>query len=77
MSNIEKLLKALINGDDVSSFEPLSRCEVIIKSCCTGEAHNITPQSRIEALLEVLRTNIAEGGGGKVLPKFDGKVVIE
>ena len=77
MSNIEKLLKALINGDDVQDFEPLSRCEVILKSCCTGEACNITPQSRIEALLEVLRTNIAEGGGGKVLPKFDGKVVIE
>ena len=77
MSNIEKLLKALINGDDVQDFEPLSRCEVILKSCCTGEACNITPQSRIEALLEVLRTNIAEGGGGKVLPKYDGKVVIE
>ena len=77
MSNIEKLLKALINGDDVQDFEPLSRCEVILKSCCTGEACNIKPQSRIEALLEVLRTNIAEGGGGKTLPKFDGKVVIE
>ena len=77
MSNIEKLLKALINGDDVQDFEPLSRCEVILKSCCTGEACNITPQSRIEALLEVLRTNIAEGGGGKVLPNFDGTVVIE
>lgn len=77
MSNIEKLLKALINGDDVSSFEPLSRCEVILKSCCTGEVHNITPQSRIEALLEALRTNLAEGGNGKTLPKFDGTVVIE
>lgn len=77
MSNIEKLLKALINGDDVQDFEPLSRCEVILKSCCTGEACNITPQSRIEALLEALRTNLAEGGNGKNLPKFDGKVVIE
>lgn len=77
MSNIEKLLKALINGDDVSSFEPQSRCEVILKSCCTGEAHNITPQSRIEALLEALRSNIGDGGGGTNLPEYDGTVVIE
>lgn len=76
MSNIEILLKALINGEDVQDFEPQSRCEVLLKSCCTGEAHNITPQSRIEALLEALRTNLSEGGGN-TLKKFDGKVVIE
>lgn len=77
MSSMEILLKAIINGGDVSSLEPQSRCELILKSCCTGEAHNITPQSRIEALLEALRTNLAEGGNGKTLPKFDGTVVIE
>lgn len=76
MSNIEILLKALINGEDVQDFEPQSRCEVLLKSCCTGEAHNITPQSRIEALLEALRTKLPEGGGN-TLKKFDGKVVIE
>lgn len=76
MSNIEILLKALINGEDVQDFEPQSRCEVLLKSCCTGEAHNITPQSRIEALLEALRTKLPEGGGN-TLKKFDGTVVIE
>jgi hypothetical protein len=76
MSNIEILLKALINGEDVQDFEPQSRCEVLLKSCCTGEAHNITPQSRIEALLEALRTKLPEGGGN-TLKKFDGKVVVE
>ena len=77
MSRIETILNALINGGDISGFEPQSRCEAILKSCCTGEAHNITPQSRIEALLEVLRQNLADGGGGKALAKYDGTVVIE
>lgn len=76
MSNMEILIKALINGDDVSGFEPQSRCEVILKSCCTGEGCNITPQSRIEALLEALRTKLPEGGGN-TLKKFDGTVVVE
>jgi hypothetical protein len=76
MSNIEILLKALINGDDVQDFEPQSRCEEILKSCCTGEPCGVEPQSRIEALLEALRTNLSEGGGS-TLKKFDGTVVIE
>ena len=63
MSNLEILLNALINGEDVTDFEPQSRCEAILKACCTGEVCGVEPQSRIEALLKVLHGKMCEGGG--------------
>ena len=64
MSNIEKLLNALIEGEDVTNFVPRSRVEEFLKACCCGDACGITPRSRIEVLLQALQTKIAEGGGG-------------
>ncbi len=73
MSRTEKLLKTLINGGDVANFEPQSRCEEILKSCCTGEPCGVEPQSRIEALLKNLQIKIAEGE----VEEWNGEVVIE
>lgn len=60
MSRIENLLNAFINEEDVSQFEPQSRCEEILKSCCTGEMCEIEPQSRIEGLLINLQKKLAD-----------------
>ena len=65
MSRLEFLLNALNNGGDIKDFEPQSRCEEILKACCTGEECSVEPKSRIEALLKILHAKgIASGGGG-------------
>ena len=65
MSRLEFLLNALNNGGDIKDFEPQSRCEEILKACCTGDECEVEPQSRIEALLKILHAKgIASGGGG-------------
>lgn len=73
MSRTENLLKSLINGDNVADFEPQSRCEAILKSCCTGEPCGVEPQSRIEALLKIVQTKLADSK----VEEWDGTVVIE
>lgn len=55
MSNAEKLLQALLNGETVD-FEPKSRFEQYLKNCidrcgCDGLP---TPRTRAEALLHQL-----------------------
>lgn len=73
MSRMEILLNALVNGGDIKDFEPQSRCEEILKSCCTGEPCGVEPQSRIEALLKIVQTKLAESK----VEEWDGTAVIE
>ncbi len=64
MSNEEKLLNALINGEDVSEFNCKSRMEHLLKQCCMKEScDDITPRSRVEYLLKELNKVVCEGGG--------------
>lgn len=66
-SNVETLLEALINEEDVSEFNCKSRIEHYLKKCCCGETcEDMTPKTRVEYLLGELSKKIAEGGSGKL-----------
>lgn len=64
MSNMEKLLTALINGESLNDFAPTSRIEQILICCLnkTGVESCEPSQSTIEVLLQELATNIEQGG---------------
>ena len=73
MSRLEFLLNALNNGGDIKDFEPQSRCEEILKACCTGEECSVEPKSRIEALLKLLHTKLVDSSA---LMTSDGYVLM-
>lgn len=65
MNRFEELLTALINGEDIGDWVPLSRLEEYLVRCCKREkADDIIPLTRTEVLLEQLAATIAEGGSG-------------
>lgn len=65
MNRFEELLTALINGEDIGDWVPLSRLEEYLVRCCKREkADDIIPLTRTEVLLRQLAATIAEGGGG-------------
>ena len=66
-SRTEQLLNAYINGDDISSFVPLSRNEQILKDMILGNEQTSSPQSRIESLYQKLDEKIKEGSGDSTL----------
>lgn len=62
MSDIEYLLNAYKNGEDISNFKCNSRIEHILKKKCLCEScDDITPQSDIEYLL----INLPVGASGE------------
>ena len=77
MSNTEKLLTALINGEDVSNFKCRSRIEQYLKKCCMKETcEDMTPQSRVEYLLGELSKVVCEGGSGGGSSSGSAKIVV-
>lgn len=63
MSNVEKLLTAILNDDDIANYECHSRIEEYLKNICLGEScEHMTPQSRVEYLLKVLSEKGFGGG---------------
>lgn len=66
-SNIEKLLKTLLNGDALpSDFIPRSRAEAYLKACInkSGTSGLPTEQSRLDTLLIDLVEVLTNGSGG-------------
>lgn len=67
MNRFEELLTALINGEDIGDWVPLSRLEEYLVRCCKREkADDLTPLTRTEVLLEQLAATIAEGGDSPI-----------
>ena len=67
-SRTEQLLNAYINGDDISSFVPLSRNEQILKDMILGNEQTSSPQSRIESLYKKLDEKIKNNSGDDTNP---------
>ena len=53
MSDVTKLLQALLNGEDIGNFEPKSRMEAYLKNCClaSGVVGLPEPITETDALL--------------------------
>lgn len=66
MSRNEQLLEAIINGEKLEDFKPLSRTEQILLNCVNkkGLERLPAPLSRSEALLQGLANMIKNGLGG-------------
>ena len=69
-SRLEKLLTALLNGEQID-FTPRSRAEAYLKACCEkcGCEGLPEPKSRADALYYALAEQMANGGGGSGKPE--------
>ena len=66
MSRTEKLLNALIDGQNIEDYEPQSRIEILLKRICLSEnCDDLEPKSRIEYLLKELSSCVGGSGSGE------------
>ena len=66
MSRTEKLLNALIGGQNIEDYEPQSRIEILLKRICLSEnCDDLEPKSRIEYLLKELSSCVGGSGSGE------------
>ena len=73
MSDATRLLKALLNGEDIGNFEPKSRMEAYLKNCClaSGVVGLPEPITQTDALLYQLAEKLGTGGGGAKEPYIE------
>lgn len=64
MNRNEELLQAILNGESLTDFTPLSRSETYLKACInkSGVDNLPTPLSRMDALLFELAGVLSQGG---------------
>ena len=69
-SRFEHLLQALLNGEGLDDFKPLSRIEECLINCCRriGRDGLPEPHSRAEFLLQELADQLASGDSGGIIP---------
>lgn len=69
-SRFEHLLQALLNGESLDDFKPLSRIEECLINCCRriGRDGLPEPHSRAEFLLQELADQLASGDTGGIIP---------
>ena len=66
MSRTEKLLNALIDGQNIEDYEPQSRIEILLKRICLSEnCDDLEPKSGIEYLLKELSSCVGGSGGSE------------
>ena len=70
MSDVTRLLQALLNGEDIGNFEPRSRMEAYLKNCCLASGVGGLPEpiTETDALLYQLAEKLGTGGGGAKEP---------
>ena len=73
MSDVTRLLQALLNGEDIGNFEPKSRMEAYLKNCClaSGIVGLPEPITETDALLYQLAKKLGTGGGGAKEPYIE------
>ena len=72
-SNVEKLLTAIIKGQDVSKWHCCSRAEEYLKNLCIGKkCDKMKPQSRFETLLKEVSVGLSEGQNPSITEKLGG-----
>ena len=73
MSDVTRLLQALLNGEDIGIFEPKSRTEAYLKNCClaSGVGGLPDPITETDALLYQLAEKLGTEGGAAKEPYIE------
>lgn len=75
MSTLEKMLSALVNGEELEVV-PRSRKELFLKNCVEGRGADglPTPRSRVEVLLYALAQKMAGADNSTLVKLIDGTI---